>query len=153
MRRQDLQLITREYEEKYMCRAEADEAKCTKMDKCECKLISHYVYDDPTLGCIGRKFVYGNKVSHLCVLCLRMQTAQSLYLIRSQGLSKDTIIQPYRNIINKDGEYKLEYCLYPSKKRFECITDPFVRHQRHMYEYTSHGTCLLYTSPSPRDRG
>jgi hypothetical protein len=71
----------------------------------------------------------------LCVLCLRKQTSVAFYTLRACGETPERVVQPYRNVIGVPGEYALGACLAVSPRRFEGLSGPFVRHERHHYAY------------------
>jgi len=134
--RQEVELVCRQHEEKYMRAATRGERPCKHDRKCEGVLIAEYVYQDASRGFVCPAFVYpSGKTSDMCVLCMRKQTALGFYMIRAGGQQNNLIIQPYRNIVECDGEYKVGACIYPSRRSFESITDPFVRYHRHLYKY------------------
>ena len=135
-RRQEVELVCRKHEETYMRAVQRDERPCKHGQECEGLLIAKYVYTDERRGFVCPAFVYpSGKTSDMCVLCLRKQTALGFYMIRAGGHQNNLIIQPYRNIVERDGEYKVSACICPSRRSFESITDPFVRYHRHLYKY------------------
>ena len=164
--RQCLPLVYREYEERFMRPAAADEPACMHGQQCEGHHIARHVYARPEWGFTLPAFVLpsGGRCNNLCVLCLRKETATHFYALRTQqdgDLRPSSVVQPYRNVIDVPGEYRGDACLYPSRKRFEGISDPYVQHLRHRYEYVEtaegqhivHGPTMLYFRQPPPLRG
>lgn len=161
--RQHLQLVPRAHEEALMRPARDGEVTCRRGAACEAHMIAQYVYKQPELGFTCVAFTLPDddeRCLDLCVLCLRKETAIRFYSLRTQ--QEDTkrptcVIQPYRNKVASVGEYRVDACLYPSRKRFEGISDPYVQHLRHRYKYEGSATerrlrhcdSVLYFRPAP----
>jgi hypothetical protein len=140
VRRQDLPTVTRAREELFMRPARPGEAPCARGAQCEGRLVAHCVLGDPDRGFVCPVFraedaAGGGTAGDLCVLCLRKQTSVAYYTLRARGETPTRVIQPYRNLVGVAGEYALGACLAVSPRRFEGLSDPFVRHERHHYAY------------------
>jgi len=77
-----------------------------------------------------------------CLLCMRKAVATAWYNCAATNHIMSEPSQPHRVLVGVPGEYDEDAC-------FECeprlgVTDPFVKHERHRYEYV--------LGPTPRIR-
>jgi hypothetical protein len=145
VRRQVLPVVTRAHEERFMRPVRPGETPCTRAAQCEGRLIAHCLLGDPDRGFVCPVFraeeeededaAAAAAAGDLCVLCLRKQTSVAFYTLRACGETPERVVQPYRNVIGVPGEYALGACLAVSPRRFEGLSGPFVRHERHHYAY------------------
>ena len=98
-------------------------------------------------------FVYGQRPSHqVDHICSRVQSPQ------------DAVYRPAENNDFAVNGRQIS-CLYTEQSQFAALdkfelfdylvaeTNPFECVYRELFDFNSTYTCLLYTSPSPRDRG
>jgi len=153
VRRPSLERVSRAHDESYMRPPNPGEDACKAGSKCEGRLIARYTCTqsaDAGFTCVVFRLPSGEKCGDgmSCVLCLRKYVATVFYTSKASGRTKNNtcdaaaspntagvIMQPYRNVIECDGEYRGDACLYPSTGSFEGISDPFFRHERHRYKY------------------
>jgi hypothetical protein len=129
--RQLLPLVRRAHEEAYMRPAVDGERPCASGCACEGRLLAHFLHGDPDKGFVA-----------VCVLCLRKQTSVDYYTSRAHGGCESRVLLPYRNIVCAEGEYKRSACLYMDPRKFDGLSDPFVRHERHHYSFQRDPPCL-----------
>lgn len=141
--RADVETCTRAYEESFMCEPHGDQRPCILSDECEGLKIPD------TEGFVLREFLLPSqqleyeKTGHYpsqqnrCIFCLRSELARALVFIRAHGMAckPDAILQPYRNLVNIPGEYRLEDCILSKKDVWEGIVDPVVLHTRNAYKF------------------
>lgn len=134
----ELELVLRADEEAFMRPARTGETPCASGASCEGRLIARYVYEGAVEGFTCPAFVLPaaqTTCNDLCVLCLRKAVSVQLYTLRSWNAVTPCVILPYRNVVEVEGEYRAGACLYPSRRAFEGVSDPFLRHHRHRYVY------------------
>ena len=134
----ELEHVPRAYEEAFMQQPREGDLLCTAAEDCECLQIASFA--GSTLGFRGKAFYTPNTTDRskasLCVLCMRKKCALAYFSMKAHGHERTTrLLQPYANIVNEPGEYAADACIYPSSVAFDGISDPFVRHERHRYEY------------------
>ena len=71
----------------------------------------------------------------LCLMCKRSEIARAFINIRADGMGvkNNVILQDYRNIVEKEGEYCLDDCIVSSHQIFQGLLDPVVLHLRNAY--------------------
>jgi len=115
--------ISRAYEEAYLVEGIGKEG-CVRGNRCECVHM---------FGFTLRKFEFpGVDFGGRCVLCIRVETL-GLYLdARTNGITPQRAIQPYRNIVGVKSEYSMKDCISSEGQEIE----PYVLHVRSKYEET-----------------
>lgn len=153
---EEVELVLRADEEAFMRPVADGETPCASGELCEARLIARYVYEGAVAGFTCPAFVLPRAnvtCGDLCVLCLRKAVSVQLYTLRSWNKTPPTLILPYRNAVDVDGEYRAGACLYPSRRAFEGVSDPFLRHQRHRYVYQDgvirHSDAVLHFRSAP----
>ena len=141
--RVSIQVVTRAYEEKYLCEAVGKQRSCVLGDQCQ-GLHLPYVTEN---AFIVREFLLpteeeeylrtGNLPieARLCLMCKRSEIARAFINIRADGMGvkNNVILQDYRNIVGEPGEYCLEDCIVSSHCVFQGLLDPIVLHLRNAY--------------------
>ena len=130
-----LECVSKKYEDSFLI--EDPQNPCIQGDLCEGILMAlDDIHTSSSQGFVCKKFICPNREEDgRCLLCIRKQVSLTYYQHKAIQQYSVDIIQPHRNIISVEGEYKPEACIYPSSRQFEGITDPFVRHERHHYQY------------------
>jgi hypothetical protein len=141
--RANIEVITREFEEKALREAVGDERECIMAENCQGMQLPH-VKDQKF---ILREFLLPSeeeeakrtrvwpKEGRLCILCKRAEIARAFINIRADGMGvkNNMILQDYRNIVNIPGEYCLEDCILSSASIFQGLLDPVVLHIKSGY--------------------
>jgi hypothetical protein len=141
--RANIEVITREFEEKALREAVGDERECIMAENCQGMQLPH-VKDQKF---ILREFLLPSeeeeakrtrqwpKEGRLCILCKRAEIARAFINIRADGMGvkNNMILQDYRNIVNIPGEYCLEDCILSSSTIFQGLLDPVVLHIKSGY--------------------
>ena len=140
----ELECISKQYEDSYLREPREGESACSEGQECEAIQMAQVDIHTPSeKGFVCVAFCTPNKKqSKMCLLCLRKHISLWYYTNKARGDMHATIIQPHRNIIGQTGEYHPDACIYPSSRKFEGITDPFIRHERHHYRYDNDTTTI-----------
>jgi len=138
-----IEVVTREYETKYLCEPVGSQRTCLMDNECEGLKITNA----KDRAFILREFLkpseqkeYENTGKYpserrLCLMCKRMELARAHTNIRADGMGvrEDTILPDWRNLVDVEGEYRLQDCIVSSRDVYEGILDPVVLHVRSAY--------------------
>ena len=141
--RVSIQVVTRAYEEQYLCEPVGKQRPCIMGDQCQGMHLPHVLEN----AFILREFLlpteeeeYGRtgklpSEGCLCLMCKRSEIARAFINIRADGMGvkNNVILQDYRNIVDVEGEYCLDDCLLSSQTVFQGLLDPIVLHLRNAY--------------------
>ncbi len=141
--RATIEVVTREYEERYMREVNGDERQCIMGANCQGMQLPHVTNQKFIL----REFLLPSeeeeakrtrqwpKESRLCILCKRAEIARAFINIRADGMGvrNNMILQDYRNLVNIPGEYRLDDCILSSSTIFQGLLDPVVLHIKSGY--------------------
>jgi len=141
--RATIEVVTREYEERYMREINGDERQCIMGCNCQGMQLPHVTNQKFIL----REFLLPSeeeeakrtrqwpKEARLCILCKRAEIARAFINIRADGMGvrNNMILQDYRNMVNIPGEYRLEDCILSSSAIFQGLLDPVVLHIKSGY--------------------
>ena len=141
--RVSIQVVTRAYEEQYLCEPVGKQRPCIMGDQCQGMHLPHVTAN----AFILREFLlpteeeeYGRtgklpSEGCLCLMCKRSEIARAFINIRADGMGvkNNVILQDYRNIVDVEGEYCLDDCLLSSQTVFQGLLDPVVLHLRNAY--------------------
>ena len=141
--RANIEVVTREYEEKALREPVGDERECIMGENCQGMQLPH-VKDQKF---VLREFLLPSeeeeakrtgqwpKEGRLCILCKRAEIARAFINIRADGMGvkNNMILQDFRNIVNIAGEYCLEDCILSSSTIFQGLLDPVVLHIKSGY--------------------
>jgi len=137
-----LEEIPKAYEDSMMRPAMSDESSCSEKGSCECMMMGKEdPCEDESSGFVGVEFrtpeeqSKGSKsTTGMCLLCLRKQTMLRYYTAVANQHDTLVVSQPHRNRVGV-GEYAPEMCIQTREGSFDGIVAPFVKHERHHYEY------------------
>ena len=141
--RSTIEVVTREYEQRYLREPVGEERPCIMGDMCQGMQLPH-VKDQKF---VLREFLLPSeeeqskrtrqwpKEGRLCLLCKRAEIARAFINIRADGMGvkNHMILQDYRNLVNVPGEYRLEDCILSSSTIFQGLLDPVVLHIKSGY--------------------
>ena len=141
--RSTIEVVTREYEQRYLREPVNDERACIMGENCQGMQL-HHVKDQKF---VLREFLLPSeeenakrtrqwpKEGRLCILCKRAEIARAFINIRADGMGvkHNMILQDYRNLVNVPGEYRLEDCILSSSSIFQGLLDPIVLHIKSAY--------------------
>ena len=141
--RANVEVVTREYEEKFLCEPVGSQRQCIMDTECEGLKITNA----KDRAFILREFLkpseqkeYENTGKYpterrLCIMCRRMELARAHTSIRgcAMGVREDTILPDWRNLVDVEGEYCLKDCIVSARDCYEGILDPVVLHVRSAY--------------------
>jgi hypothetical protein len=142
--RSTIEIVTREYEKRYLREPVGDERPCILAENCQGMQLPHIQEQKFSL----REFLLPSeeeeakrtrqwpKEGRLCILCKRAEIARAFINIRADGMGVKTnnILQDYRNLVNVPGEYRLEDCILSSSTIFQGLLDPVVLHVKSGYQ-------------------
>lgn len=141
--RTSIQVVTRAYEEQYLCEPTGKERPCIMGDQCQGMHLPHvtenaFVLREFLLPTEEEEYTRTGKLppeGRLCLMCKRSEIARAFINIRADGMGvkNNVIFQDYRNIVDEDGEYCLSDCLLSSPQVFQGLLDPIVLHVRNAY--------------------
>jgi hypothetical protein len=141
--RVSIQVVTRAYEEKYLCEPTGKQRACILGDQCQGLHLPYvtsnaFVVREFLLPTEEEEYLRTGKlptVERLCLLCKRSEIARAFINIRADGMGvkNNVILQDYRNIVGETGEYCLEDCIVGSHRIFQGLLDPIVLHLRNAY--------------------
>jgi hypothetical protein len=141
--RTSIQVVTRAYEEKYLCEPTGKQRACILGDQCQGLHLPYvtenaFVVREFLLPTEEEEYLRTNKLpseERLCLLCKRSEIARAFINIRADGMGvkNNVILQDYRNIVGETGEYCLEDCIVSSERIFQGLLDPIVLHLRNAY--------------------
>ena len=135
--------IPRKYEESYLCEPVGSQRQCLMDNDCE----GLEIKQAKDRAFILREFLkpseqkeYENTGKYpterrLCLMCKRKELARAHINIRADGMGvrDDTVLPDWRNLVDVEGEYRLEDCSVSDKEVYEGILDPVVLHVRSYY--------------------
>lgn len=141
--RVSIQVVTRAYEEQYLCEPVGKQRPCIMGDQCQGMHLPHVIEN----AFILREFLLPTEEEEytrtgklpaegcLCLMCKRSEIARAFINIRADGMGvkNNVILQDYRNIVDVEGEYCLDDCLLSSQTVFQGLLDPIVLHLRNAY--------------------
>ena len=141
--RSTIEVVTREYEQRYLREPINDERPCIMCEKCQGMQLPHIKNQKFVL----REFLLPSeeeqskrtrqwpKEGRLCILCKRAEIARAFINIRADGMGvkNNMILQDYRNLVNIPCEYRLEDCILSSSTIFQGLLDPVVLHIKSGY--------------------
>jgi len=138
-----IEVVTRAYEDDFLREAVGNERACTMNDQCQGLFLPHikdqaFILREFLLPSEQESFKRTGKYSsegRLCLMCKRSEIARAFFNIRADGMGiKDhVILQDYRNIVGKEGEYCLEDCIVSGPNVFQGLLDPIVLHIKTAY--------------------
>ena len=141
--RVSIQVVTRAYEEKYLCEPTGKQRACILGDQCQGLHLPYvtenaFVVREFLLPTEEEEYLRTGKLpseERLCLLCKRSEIARAFINIRADGMGvkNNVILQDYRNIVGETGEYCLEDCIVSSARIFQGLLDPIVLHLRNAY--------------------
>ena len=143
--RANIQSVSRKYEEEFLREARGSERPCSHGNECEGLQIDtagHKAF-------IVREFLLPTEQAdyeksgkfpperRMCLLCRRYEIARAHTNIRAdaKGMRDDGVLQDYCNIVDVEGEYKLEHCVLSSRDCYEGVILPIVLHLRTAYRF------------------
>ena len=141
-------LVHKASEDESLLKPSQEDKLCRHGKQCEGFLMA--IDDDLVEDSVGfqcKAFLYPGlnpDHQHPCLLCLRKEVSISFYKAQSLDTRPTTHLQPYRNIIGCEGEYREDAVLFPTN--IDGIADPFVAHERHHYQYTDAGLIQVNVS-------
>ena len=141
--RANIETVTREYEQEYLCEPIGSQRQCLMDTECEGLQITNA----KDRAFILREFLKPSEQKEyeatgkypaerrLCLMCKRMELARAHTNIRADGMGvrEDTILPDWRNLVDVEGEYRLQDCIVSSRDVYEGILDPVVLHVRSAY--------------------
>jgi len=135
--------ITRAYEESYLCEPVGSQRECLLGDECEGLNISHakdrvFILREFLKPSEQKEYENTGKLptkQNLCLMCRRLELMRAHTNIRADGMGvrEDTILPDWCNIVNTEGEYRLEDCVISARGVWEGILDPIVAHSQSAY--------------------
>lgn len=138
--RNDLELVSKEWEESYMRRPTKDEQLCSRGRECEgVRLIEKELLPGIRPEVRGHslvRFLTPEEASGarqerscgLCVLCLRRRVTETFYESLRSGKPQSMIIQPYRVAV-RQGEYSPDVVFsVNTSNEFSGFSDPFPKY-------------------------
>lgn len=141
--RANIEPVTREYEESYLCEPIGSQRPCLMDGSCEGLQITNakdraFILREFLKPSEQREYEATGKYPaerRLCLMCKRMELARAHTNIRADGMGvrEDTILPDWRNLVDVEGEYRLEDCIVSSREVYEGILDPVVLHVRSAY--------------------
>ena len=141
--RAKIEVVTREYEEKFLREPVGDERPCIMQENCQGMQLSQckdnrFVLREfllPTEDEEAKRTCTWPKEGRLCILCKRAEIARAYINIRADGMGvkNNMILQDYRNITGVPGEYILDDCILSSASIFQGLLDPVVLHIKSGY--------------------
>ncbi len=140
---QNIEVVPRDYEEQYLREPLKKERKCANNSHCQglqipCTGDNSFILREfllpsqqDTLKRTGKL----PKMRQLCLMCRRNEICKAYINIRAEGkgCKSNVILQSYRNIVQKPGEYCIEDTIISSQNCFQGILDPVVMHSRAAY--------------------
>lgn len=141
--RSTIEVVTREYEERYLREPINNERPCIMCENCQGMQLPHvqnqkFVLREfllPSEEDESKRTRQWPKEGRLCILCKRAEIARAFINIRADGMGvkNNMILQDYRNLVNIPGEYRLEDCILSSSTIFQGLLDPVVLHIKSGY--------------------
>ena len=141
--RVSIQVVTRAYEEQYLCEPVGKQRPCIMNDQCQGMHLPHvtenaFILREFLLPTEEEEYIRTGKLPSegcLCLMCKRSEIARAFINIRADGMGvkNNVILQDYRNIVDVEGEYCLDDCLLSSQTVFQGLLDPIVLHLRNAY--------------------
>lgn len=141
--RANIEVVTREYEEKNLREPVGDERPCIMAENCQGMQLQHVKENKFTLkefllpseDAEAKRTRCWPKEGRLCILCKRAEIARAFINIRADGMGvkQNVILQDYRNLVNIPGEYRLEDCILSSASIYQGLLDPVILHIKSGY--------------------
>lgn len=141
--RAKIEPVSRQYEESFLCEPIGSQRPCLRGSQCEGLKITMagdraFILREFLLPSEQKKFEQTGKYrpeARLCLMCKRTEIARGYINTRASamGISDDSILQDYRNIVDVPGEYNLKDCILSSRHVYEGLIDPIVLHIRSAY--------------------
>ena len=141
--RANIEVVTREYEEKNLREPVGDERPCIMAENCQGMKLQHIKENKFTLkefllpseDAEAKRTRQWPKEGRLCILCKRAEIARAFINIRADGMGvkQNVILQDYRNLVNIPGEYRLEDCILSSASIYQGLLDPVILHIKSGY--------------------
>lgn len=141
--RSKIEAVPRAYEESFLCEPIGSQRPCLRGSQCEGLNITMagdraFILREFLLPSEQKKYEETGKYrpeSRLCLMCKRTEIARGYINTRAaaMGISDDSILQDYRNIVNVEGEYNLKDCILSSRHVYEGLIDPIILHIRSAY--------------------
>jgi len=152
--RTSIQVVTRAYEEKYLCEPIGKQRSCVLGDQCQGLHLPYvtenaFIVREFLLPTEEEEYMRTGKLpveERLCLMCKRSEIARAFINIRADGMGvkNNVILQDYRNIVGETGEYCLEDCIVSSNRIFQGLLDPIVLHLRNAYRLKVKGGVRHY---------
>ena len=130
--RRVLECVDAAYETSMLRAAGVDELSCSEGPACEGVNMARVLPRSEGFVLVAFTSPAGLRRAR-CLLCLRKATTMAWYDgVATQGVMR-ALVQPHRVPVDAPGAYTSGACL-PIDPRLG-VTDPFVKHERHRYEY------------------
>ena len=141
--RENIEVVTREYEEEFLREPLNNERPCVMGDNCQ----GHQLYHIDADGFTLREFLLPSEMAEfkrtgrlpedgrLCLMCKRTEIARAFINVRAdgQGVKETVVLQDYRNIVGIPGEYCVQDCILSSPNIYQGLLDPVVLHMKNAY--------------------
>jgi hypothetical protein len=138
-----IEVVTREYETNYLSEPVGSQRQCLMDNECEGLKITNakdkaFILREFLKPSEQKEYEQTGKFPserRLCLMCKRMELARAHTNIRADGMGvrEDTILPDWRNLVDVEGEYRLQDCIVSSREVYEGILDPVVLHVRSAY--------------------
>ena len=141
--RTSIQVVSRAYEEEYLREPVRKERPCIMGEQCQGMHLTHvtenaFIIREFLLPTEEEEYKRTGKLpseGRLCLMCKRSEIARAFINIRADGMGvkSNVMLQDYRNIVGKEGEYCMEDCILSSPTIFQGLLEPIVLHLRNAY--------------------